>query len=566
MVMAKKRHENDNIFSSLCRIGDLIQSGIMITDPSLPNHPILYINDMFTNITGYTEEDLIGYDNILFKTEAEKKIVNELLEKIEDEKSLKAEFVTYKKNGLPFVVDLFIQAIFDDEGNHVYNVTFFVDKSRKNHLELNEEQNKIEELAFIDSISGLTNYNYFIRRFPEVVRVGDTGFTLVVQLTEYINIVDSFGKNFFGKVQYEIANRIENCLSEIEYIVSRATEGSIIVVGLCHEKDVEHYVNKLLEIAKDPIIFNGVEIYFSIRLGVVSLQYYDGNIDEFVRLADIALSNTKKNVGNTIVYYRPHMSEQLQQKMLVQTELVRAIRKKEIYVHLQPKVNIHTGKIQSFEALARWHSPKLGQVSPDVFIHAAESIGKIKEVDLLVIEQVAMWLKRRKDHNLPLYQVSVNVSPGHFYLPDFVYNITKLVKHYNIDPYYIKIELTENIGLYDIDKAKEILCELEKYGFEIAVDDFGKGFSSLNYIHQLPVKEIKIDRSFIQQLSNPNAKSIVTTIIQLAYNMGLLTVAEGIETDEQLSIIRKMSCQIAQGYYFYKPMSFFDIDHILLKE
>lgn len=369
-----------------------------------------------------------------------------------------------------------------------------------------------------------------------------------------------------GKIQYEIANRIKTSLSEIDYIISRATEASIIVVGLCKEKEIDHYVNKLLEITKDPIIFNEFELYFSVRTGVVSLKYYEGNLDDFVRLADIALSNTKINVGNTIVFYSPYMSEQLKQKMQVQTELIHALRNNEIFVQLQPKVNINTGKIQSFEALARWHSPKLGRVPPDVFINAAEAIGKIKDVDLLVIEQVVKWLKSRKEKNLPLYQVSVNVSPGHFYLPDFVYNLTNLVKCYDIDPFYIKVELTENIGLVDIEKAIEILRELEIHGFEIAVDDFGKGYSSLNYIYQLPVKEIKIDRSFIQQIGNPNGKAIVSTIVQLAYNMGMTTVAEGIETVEQVSIIRKMNCHIAQGYYFYQPMSFNEVEKLLINE
>lgn len=559
-------NEKENIFSSLCRIGDLFQSAMMITNPSLPNHPILYINDTFTKITGYCEDDIIGKNNILFKTAEEKKIVLEILSKVKEAKSLKAEFISYKKDGTPFINDVFIQAIFDNEGNHIYNVTIFIDKVLHNHLEEKEKQEKIEKLAFTDPISSLTNYNYFIRRFPEIAKVGDSGFLLMIQPTEYINIVDSFGKSALGKIQYEIANRIDKSLNDIEHVISRATEGSLIVAGLCKEEEIEHYVNKLLEITLKPIVVNNVELYFSVRAGVVSLKYYIGNLDDFVRLADIALSNTKKDIGNTIVFYSPYMSEQLAKKMRVQTELIPAISHKEITVHLQPKVNIYTGKIQSFEALARWCSPKLGQVPPDVFINAAEAIGKIKDIDLLVVEQVVKWVKSRMENNLPVYQVSVNISPGHFYLPDFVYNLSNIVKYYGVDPYYIKIELTENIGLADIEKAKETLNELEKRGFEIAVDDFGKGFSSLNYIHQLPVKEIKIDRSFIQQIDDRNAKSIVTMIIQLAFKMGMTTVAEGIETAEQLTIIRNMNCQIAQGYYFYKPMPIEEINEILKKQ
>ncbi|WP_158674352.1 MULTISPECIES: EAL domain-containing protein [Lysinibacillus] len=562
-MIHSKNVENDKLFEWLCSISVQFKFAFLITDP---NHQILYGNKAFTQLTGYSIKDAIN-KNIRFLTGKDTDIekFNQLLNGLQENQFAKEELLTYKKDGTKIWSNFLIQGLYDDNGKHLYNIATVTD------ITISEEENSIEKfniqkLAYTDYLSGLTNYNYFIDRFNENMKQQKKGFLLIIQPAEYINFVDSFGKQQLALLQKKIGDRIEKTLAHLETIVSRATEGSLIVAGFCEEHLIKDNVELLLKMTKEPMFLNEIELFVSVKIGVVSISYYNGDTDDLVRLADIALSQTKKQAGNLIVYYKDEFGIELKKRMEIQNELIHAIRNKDITMYLQPKVNIVTGKVESFEALARWFSDKLGFVPPNVFIEIAESIGKIQEVDLLVVEQVLAWLRSRKERNLKLYQISVNISPSHFYLPNFIKELRSIVNAYQIEPRYLKIELTENIGLVDMPRAVVLLEELRGYGFESSVDDFGIGFSSLSYIHQLPVTELKIDRSFINQIHEKGGSTIVRTIIQLAHNMGMIAVAEGIETEEQLDVIRNLCCSIAQGFYFYRPMPIAQIEEILENE
>ncbi|BDH62186.1 hypothetical protein MTP04_23160 [Lysinibacillus sp. PLM2] len=553
--MLEKKTEKQSLFNWLCRIGTPLNSAFLITDPSQPNEPIVYANSAFTKITGYSEDEVIGKSkSLLFGENTQIETIKEIENNKKNDTSSSVKILNYKKDGTTFWNDYFEHTLKDENGNHFYNISIFSDSI--------EQQSQ-----YIDTISGISNYLYFIDKFNKMTKsYKKTGFLLLMQPGEYINIVDAFGKTQLGYLLKELNRRVNSIYSNVPCIISRATEGSLIVAVFCEENEIDHYLEMLMQTVKEPILVNDIDLYISLKIGAVSFEFYNDNIDEFVRFADIALTQSKKQAGNSIALYQEQFGYEIQQKIKIQNELVQAIRKKEISVHLQPKVDISNGKIVSFEALARWKHAKLGYVPPDVFIEAAETIGKIEELDFLVIEQVLAWLAERKKGNLKLYQISVNISPSHFYTPNFIENLLNIVNRYEIETKYIKIELTENIGLVDLERAKQIINELSIHGFECSVDDFGIGFSSLSYLHQLPVTELKIDRSFINNLQDSGGSAIVKTIIQLASNMNLLSVAEGIETEEQLEIIREMSCQIAQGYYFYKPMSLEEADAIIQKE
>lgn len=234
-------------------------------------------------------------------------------------------------------------------------------------------------------------------------------------------------------------------------------------------------------------------------------------------------------------------------------------------MNLQPKVDLQTGEIQSIEALARWISPKLGFVPPAIFIPVAESAGKVREIDIQILEIALSWLAERKRLGKKLVKVAVNISPNHFYYENFVQDTLELVQKYDIEPRYIILEVTENIGLVDFQTAFSIIQELKEYGFKTSVDDFGTGFSSLSYLQRLPFTELKIDRSFINDIKDAATLAIVRSIIQLALNLGMTSVAEGIENKEQVEILRALGCTVGQGYFYYKPMTIEQLNAILDK-
>ncbi len=557
--MLTKKLKKQELLNAIYQMGEELKFPLIISNPTLPNEPIVYVNAIFTKIIGHTNEEIIG--------KSKSTLLQEYFKFHVDNKEVEGHLIDYtfdnaeillKRDASNSWYEYSEHKLFNHKNKHKLNMSFLFD--------ITKHKEEFNQLSFFDPISELTNYHYFTDQISKKVEANSTGFILLIQPGDYDNIVDAFGKNQLGNLHKELYKRVSEVLKDIPTVISRATEGSLIVAGLCEERDIKMYVDFLLKTVNDPFVINDFELFISLKIGATSLKNFNGNVDESVRLANIALSQSKKQAGNSIVYYEENFSKDLKEKILIQNELVHAIRSKDIKVHLQPKVNVVDEKIVSFEALARWSSPKFGQVPPIVFIEAAESIGMIEDLDFLIIEQVLNWLHERKQRNLPLYQVSVNISPSHFYTHNFTEKLSGIVEQYGILPQFIKIELTENIGLVDLEKAKQIIHDLKLLGFESSVDDFGIGFSSLSYLHQLPVNELKIDRSFINNLTDNGGNAIVKTIIQLAKSMDLTAVAEGIESEEQLEVIREMNCQVAQGYYFYKPMSLDQIEELLTND
>ena len=251
-------------------------------------------------------------------------------------------------------------------------------------------------------------------------------------------------------------------------------------------------------------------------------------------------------------------------EICIVNHLKEAINNKEIQVYFQPKVELRRGRIGNMEALARWISPHLGFMSPADFIPIAEKAGLIREIDLLIIEQVLAWLQRRQYDGKRIVPVSINISPDHFYHPQFITRLRELMQQYYADPNYLIIEVTENIGLVDMERAKDILWELKLRGFKTSVDDFGIGFSSLSYLQKFAFSELKIDRSFTSKIQETGTYMIIQSIIQIAKNLEIDVVAEGVETEQQVQLLKELGCEIAQGYFYYKPMSLDDIEEKII--
>ena len=720
-----KEMDRENILNLLCRMGMQFKTGFIITNPCEPNNPIVFTNPYFSQITGYSQQEVLGKNSaFLHGEDTNKETINEINESLKRDLFTNKEVLYYKKDGTPFWNDMVIQPISNQDGQVLYRVEFVVDitKSKQenallylqkeiytgiekgyelcillqkicqvaegffpqgarcsileittnqkmmigsanslpkefneivngmavspnvgtcgaaastgqyvvtedmrlspnwesllyitekyklrscwsfpviNHekrviatfgiyfseprrptqmdlefvqtitplvlltLKNAEHQKEILKLAYVDIPSELPNYNYFVTEFTKRMEQSDDGFLLMIQPSEYINIVDSFGKQQLSFLLKQLGERFAEVSKDMDIIIARSSEASLIIAGKCKELEIPKYINNLLNTTKEAFVLDKMDLYISLRSGVVTFKQYNGDLSELIRMADIALSHSRKKAGNSVVYYKEQYGIDIDQKMFLQNELELALKNNQFYVNLQPKVNLNTGEIDSFEALARWNSPKLGQVSPFDFIEAAESIGKIQYIDMIVLEKVLEWLQVRKLRGLPLYKVSVNISANHFYETDFEQKIAKIIQQYEIEPVYICLELTESIGLFDLELAKSKLKGLKKIGVSSSVDDFGMGFSSLSYLHQLPIAEMKIDRSFIQEIHKPGTKTIVQTLILLAKNLNLTVVAEGIETIEQVKILNDLNCPVGQGFYFYKPMSLKQIDAIL---
>ncbi|MCJ1908183.1 EAL domain-containing protein [Planococcus ruber] len=418
-----------------------------------------------------------------------------------------------------------------------------------------QQQEEILRLAYTDKETALPNRNYFINELKELLDEKKEGFVAFVSADEYIKVVDQYGHTAGDALIREIGKRFLRAGMSANHVIARFSDSTIALVNLNPLGDVPAYLEKLSQCVIEPTNVQDMELFLTLKMGVALITPKQQDEKELIRYADSALSKAKLRAGESICYFENEHDDFMMRDLRIANELSAALRREEIDVHLQPKVDLKSGKIISFEALARWNSPELGSIAPDVFIPAAEKNGKIRLLEQVVFKRVLTWLKKRKELGLELRQVAVNISADHFFHHSFIPHLVDRMAEYGIEHKWIQLEITERIGFVDIETAHQVFKKLNRYGFTSSVDDFGTGYSSLSYLQKLPVSEIKIDRSFISNMHEHGTLAIVRTIIQLAENLNMTAVAEGIETEQQRSILVSLGCRVGQGYFYYRPMS-----------
>jgi PAS domain S-box-containing protein len=425
-----------------------------------------------------------------------------------------------------------------------------------------EQKNAIRQLAYQDASTGLMNLEQFKITMNPLIKNGYEGYLYIVEPGEYQKIIDLYGRQGGDEILRQIANRIESLSDYNDSVMARYTNTSIIVASRLGSDGVQFQHQEMDRVLLEPYQIEGKEVYLTLKVGT-SKFCETTSLVEAIRQADTALSNALKVTGTVIKQFEESQIQEVEKEMKLLSQISRGLKNSEFFPMLQPKVHIETREIKSFEALARWISSDLGFVSPAQFIPVAESTGNIYKIDREIFEKVLKWQQQRKEADLPLYQVSINISPSHFYNPTFVESSIELIEKYRIHPKYIKFEITESIELENIVRAKRIINELNVYGIATSIDDFGVGYSSLSYLQQLPFEEIKIDKSFVDNIADERMNAVIKTIIQLSHNLNMVSVAEGIETEEQHLELKRLGCDCGQGYYYYRPMKLEDIDRLL---
>lgn len=421
-------------------------------------------------------------------------------------------------------------------------------------VKYSRQQEEMLNLAYTDRTTGLPNSNYFMVELESLLEENKEGLVAFLSVDEYVKVVDQYGHRAGDQLMEEIGKRLAHANSSADALIARFSDSTLALVSMMPLDQISDYLENIGKLVSEPVTLRDMELFLSLKTGVSIITAMQSDVEELIRYADSALSKAKLRAGDSICYYENEHDEYMMRNLRIANELAAALRRDEIKVHLQPKMDMRTGTILSFEALARWNSPDLGNIAPDVFIPAAEKNGKIRILEQNVLNQVLGWLQKRQEQNLVLRQVAVNISADHFFHHSFVPNLVDMTESYGIDPRFIQLEITERIGFVDIEAARKIFKQLMKYGFTTSIDDFGTGYSSLSYLQKLPVSEVKIDRSFISKMHEADTLAIVRTIIQLAENLDLTAVAEGVETEEQKDHLLRLGCTVGQGYYFHRPM------------
>ena len=432
-------------------------------------------------------------------------------------------------------------------------------REHENHLEelVAERTSKLNYLAYNDPLTGLPNRVFFEDRLTQILlrQSGDSKVAVFfVSLDRFKALRDTLGHTVSDRLIKEVAHRLQT-VAETKASVARF-EGDEFALLLTYEKSDELSVfgNNVFDAFKSPLVVGDDEVVIPISMGI-SLSPDDGNdAQELLTNAGAALSYVRKNGGNNYKFFTSDLHDTAMSRLALENELRRALERSEFELYYQPKVDMVTGKMTGMEALLRWNHPDLGLVPPLDFIPLAEETGLILPIGEWVLRAACAQTKAWHDQGFEL-NVAVNLSPRQFQQRDLVSTINRIVAETGFDPHELNLEVTESSIMNNAESAVTILRELKDTGIRISIDDFGTGYSSLAVLKDLPIDVLKIDKTFINDVTtNPDDAALVTAVVTLAHNLRLNVVAEGVETREQLEFLRALNCDKWQGYLFSKPL------------
>ncbi|MCF6202287.1 MAG: EAL domain-containing protein [Methylococcaceae bacterium] len=440
--------------------------------------------------------------------------------------------------------------------------------------DLTEINNISRQNAFTaahDALTGLPNRSLLQGLMEQAIKNAtreSMGFAvLFIDLDGFKKINDAMGHTSGDFLLQEVANRLSNWARDSDTISRWGGDEFIIMLDkMGSSSDVSYVVEKIKYSLSQPYTLNNQQVFVTPSIGI-SLFPDDGeDVNILLEKADAAMYNVKESGRNNFCFYSQSLETEAKERLLLETELRQALKNNEFEVFFQPQVSLSSSRMSGMEALIRWKHSKKGILSPDQFIFLAEESGLIVPMGQWIVKEVCQQLKLWKDKELPLIKIAINISARQFAQKDLVSMIIEEIELHNIDGNLLQLEITESMIIQDINLVVEVMEELKAVGVSIAIDDFGTGYSSFEYLKKLPIDKLKIDKSFIANVTNNlDDASIVQAVIAMAHNMNMEVIAEGVETEEQVKFLLKNKCDYAQGYLFSKPLSVEKVEAFIKK-
>jgi diguanylate cyclase (GGDEF)-like protein/PAS domain S-box-containing protein len=523
---------------------------------------IIRTNQAFHDITGYSVEEVLGKNpRMLSGGRHDKAFYDQMWLSIRTKGSWTGEIWDKRKNGEIYPKWITITAVKDGQGKTMQYVGIFSDLSERK-----KAQEEILNLAFYDSLTKLPNRRLLLDRFHSALALSSRtclyGAVLFLDLDRFKMINDSFGHSYGDLLLIEVAERIRTCVRSVDTVARLGGDEFVVLIesiGSENERvtqNIAHIADKIRSSLALPYVLNERIHHSSPSIGVCLFKGDEQSVDSLLKYADVAMYQAKDAGRNAVRFYDPVMQQAVEARTAMESDLRLAIKEKQFILHYQVQMD-NSNRPLGAEALIRWEHPLRGMVSPAEFIPVAEESALILDIGNWVLEtasrQLAEWSKQRITRDLSL---AVNVSPQQFRQPDFVSRIYTLLHKFNLDASRIKLELTEGVILDDVNDVVEKMHALKALGVTLSLDDFGTGYSSLSYLKLLPLDQIKIDQSFVRNVTVDRKDAIlVQTIIDMAQNFGFDVIAEGVETEAQLAFLKQHDCMAYQGYLFSKPVA-----------
>ncbi|MCF0014555.1 EAL domain-containing protein [Pseudomonas stutzeri] len=512
-----------------------------------------YVNPAFTAISQFSESEVRG------QRLADLKALENLGELLFDTSSVLAhsnswqgEFRSRRKNLEPYWGQLSISKVFNDDGMLTHYIGIYEDITRSKLA-----HQHIERLAYTDNLTNLGNRPFFIRSIEERFAAGAEPrlCLLLVDIDNFKRINDSLGHQTGDKLLTSLARRLRNGLSQ-QSVLARFASNEFAL--LFDDKGLEEGIrlaDQVLRILDKPLFVDKQLISVSGSLGLACSPQHGRDPETLMKHAGQALHKAKANGKNQVQIFTEALHAEANYKLFVENNLRRALLQNELEVFYQPKLCLHTGRLQGLEALLRWNHPEKGMIRPDQFISVAEETGLIIPIGKWVVREACRMGVTLSELGLGKPQIAINLSPKQFSDPDLLSSIAAILLEEKLPAGQLELELTESLLLDATEETRQQLIGLKALGLTLAMDDFGTGYSSLSYLKKFPIDVIKIDRSFIKDIpDNQDDVEITSAVIAMARKLHLKVVAEGIETPEQLKFLRRHRCDIGQGYLFDKPI------------
>ena len=516
-----------------------------------------YASPTAEKVLGYRPDELVGknfYD--LFHPDdlkTKRRIFSKLIQE-PDDKSV--SYRLRRKDSTYMWLETNSKPINDTESGQLLEIVAV----SRDITERKETEERLLYLANYDSLTGLPNRALFRDRLRRAIARAQRNETrvalLFLDLDRFKNINDSLGHHAGDQLLRGVARRLKQYARKGDTVARLGgDEFTVILEGIANADDAAHVASKILELMEPAYKLDGHEVVATPSIGITIYPDDAADMRTLLKNADTAMYRSKERGRNRYQFYTSDMNAKAYEYLLLENNLRHALEREEFRLYYQPQIDLHTQGIFGVEALLRWEHPEQGILPPEHFIPFAEETGLIIPIGEWVLREACKQARQWQDMGLPATRVAVNLSMRQFRQKDFVSLVADILAETNLNPQYLELEVTESFLAHNADQATEILRSLHRLGVHLSVDDFGTGYSSLSYLKQFPLNTLKIDQSFVRDISsNPDGATIAEAIIALGQSLRLNVIAEGVETEDQMFFLRSRGCDRVQGFLFSHPL------------
>ena len=540
--------------------------GVMVTNDE---RRVIHVNSAYSGMTGYSEEELLGKIPLLLQKESRSKTYQEIQQSLEQQGNWKGELWSSRKDGSNYPEMVNIKVIRNKEGD----ITNYFSMSN-DFTEQKQWQDKLYQMAHYDPLTGLPNRTLFKDRLhQEIIRSqrNKKNFgVLFFDIDLFKSINDSLGHAAGDELLKVVGHRLGMALRNADSIARLGGDEFVILVtdlAKDHKKNVGYLTSlcdKVIDVVNQPFEIEGKEISVTCSIGVTVFPKDASNSEDLLRNADSAMYYAKSNGRRNYQFYSKEFNERAVERFETEIELRLALKEGSLEVHYQPQIDVISRHVVGAEALLRWKKDGRNVLGPEKIIELAEETGMIYELGNWILKTACIECKKWADQGHKNLRVAVNLSARQFRQKDLVQIVENILKETGLQGKLLELEVTESALMENVEYSIEMMAELSRKGVRWSLDDFGTGYSSLTYLRDFPVHVLKVDQSFVREITiSPEDAAIVETIIDLAHRLHLTVIAEGVETEDQLKVLSRMNCEQIQGYYFSKPKTPLEFDEYI---